>query len=99
PFDRPPIGSQGSSGRDSTDRSNQSTRPAPQRPTCSGESSSRGDSRRQTSSWPDSAPSAGTERTRSPQSSSGTDVDPERTTRSGGGPPVIQRPADSRPPA
>ena len=96
PFDRPPIGAQGRSGRDSTDNGRESARPASQRPGYSGETTSRGDSRGQTSNWPQSSPSTRTDRDRYPQSSAGTNVDPESTNRAGGRPPVLQRPADSR---
>ncbi|PYT08483.1 MAG: hypothetical protein DMF60_04690 [Acidobacteria bacterium] len=96
PFDRPPIGAQGRSGRDATDRTGEASRPASQTPSYSGDSRSRGDSRRQSSNWPQSSPSTGNERDRYPQSSTGTDVDPEPTSRAGGRPPVLQRPADSR---
>lgn len=95
PFDRPPLGAQGRSGRASTDRSAEASRPDAQRPSYSGDSPSRGQSqstsRGQTST---SSPSTGTDRDR--QSSTSTDVDPGPTSRSGGRPPVLQRPADSR---
>src|SRR6266851_144574 len=122
PFDRPPIGAQGRSGRDSTDLSREASRPIPQRPaystdrsgeasrptserpsysgerpTYSGDSRSRGDSRGQSSNRSQSSTSAGSERDRYPETSTGTDVDPEPTSRAGGRPPVLQRPADSRP--
>jgi VWFA-related protein len=96
PFDRPPAGAQGRSGADSPDRSRDQSPPARQRPAYSGaDSSSRGDSRSQTSNRPQTS-TTGVERDRFPESSSGRDVDPEPTNRSGGRPPVLQRPADSR---
>jgi len=95
PFDRPPIGAQGRSGRDSTDRNREPSRPASQGPSYSRESAPRGDSTRQTSNWPETPPSAGTGN-RYPQTSTGGNVDPAETSRSGGRPPVLQRPADSR---
>lgn len=97
PFDRPPIGAQGRSGSDSSYRRTGEPRPPTPRPSYSGaDSSTRGDSRGQTSSRPQTSTSTNGERDRSPESSAGGRVYPERTERSGGGPPVLQRPADSR---
>ncbi|MEK6284107.1 MAG: VWA domain-containing protein [Acidobacteriota bacterium] len=95
PFDRPPIGAQGRSSGDSNNRRSEGSSPARQSPSYSDtDSSTRSDSRGKTPTQSQS--STGVQRDRFPESSTGTDVDPERTNRSGGRPPVLQRPADSR---
>jgi Ca-activated chloride channel homolog len=98
PFDRPPIGAQGRSSVDSPDPARDGSRPAGRRPAYSGGgSSTRVDSRGQTSNRSQTSTSTGVQRDRIPESSTGADVDPEPTNRGGGRPPVLQRPADSRP--
>ena len=91
PFDRPPLGARGRSNSDSGERGSY-------RPSGSGQrsSSSGADNRGQSQNRSQSSDSAGTDRSRYPDSSAGAEVDPERTERSSGRAPVLQRPADSR---
>lgn len=96
-FDRPPIGAQGRPAGEPTARRTDSSQPSRQRPSYSGaDPSTRGDSRSQTSTRSQSSTSTGVQRDRFPESSTGGNADPERTDRSTGAPPVLQRPADSR---
>lgn len=93
-FDRPPLGAQGQrsgSGRDVNAASSSQT--SPQRPTYS-----RSDTVRQRDSrrYPRSSTSTGADQGASTESSTGGSVDSVRTDRSGGTPPVLRRPADSR---
>ena len=96
-FDRPPLGSQGQgtgSSRDSNAGGSPQTRS--QRPSYSRNDPVRQSSSRQYPQDRGTSTSTGADRGASTESSTGGSVDPARPDRSGGSPPVLRRPADSR---
>jgi len=96
PFDRPPLGSGGRSQVDSSARRTDAPRQSSQRPSYPGaDAPARGDSRSQTSAGSQTSTSSA-QRDRFPESAPGGGVDPERSERSTGAPPVLRRPTDSR---
>lgn len=91
-FDRPPLGARGQQPASSRDANNGSSQ-TNSRPTYS-----RSDTTRQSDSrqYPRRSTSTQTDQVGSTDSSNSGSVDPPRSDRSGGAPPVLRRPADSR---